>query len=63
MARWNFCNVLDAHADARRVWQFDANKFALKAEQTKYPGEPLPAKLVGKDWRSLFQHKMNIALL
>jgi len=63
MARWNSCNVLDANPDARRVWQFDASKFALKGEQTKYPGEPLPAKLVGKDWSSLFQHKLNIALL
>ena len=63
MARWNSCNVLDANPDARRVWQFDAGKFALKGEQTKYPGESLPAKMVGKDWSSLFQHKMNIALL
>jgi len=63
MARWNSCNVLDANPDARRVWQFDAGKFALKGDQTKYPGEPLPAKMVGKDWSSLFQHKMNIALL
>ncbi|HEX4343720.1 MAG TPA: hypothetical protein VH255_10030 [Verrucomicrobiae bacterium] len=63
MARWNFCNVLDAHADARRVWQFDANKFALKGEQVKYPGEALPGKMVAKNWRSLFQPKMNIALL
>lgn len=63
MARWNSCNVLDATTDARHVWQFDASKFALKGEQTKYPGEPLPAQVVGKDWRSLFQQKMNIAWL
>jgi len=63
MARWHSCNILYAAADARRVWQFDAGKFSLNREQTSYPGEPLPARMIGKDWRSLFQQKLNVAWL
>ena len=59
------CNVLQTGPDARHLWQFDArnNRFALIRAQTTPAGEPLPAKAVSKDWRSLFQHKLNIAWL
>src|SRR5260221_7076208 len=50
------CNVLQVGSQARNVWQFDArnDRFALTREQTSLEGEPLPASLVAKDWRSLF---------
>lgn len=65
MARWQFCNVLDAGADARRVWQFDARSetFNLTREQTARNGEPLPPNLVSKSWGTLFKSKLNVAWL
>ena len=61
----NSCNVLRVGADQRQLWQFDARggKFVLSREQTSFAGEPLPAGLVAKDWRSLFQRKLNLAWL
>ena len=58
------CNVLEAGAEARRVWQFDAHGsgFVLGRQQTSLPGESLPGA-VTKDWRSLFQRKLNVAWL
>ena len=52
-------------ASSDRHRQFDArnNRFALIRAQTTPAGAPLPAKAVRKDWRSLFQHKLNIAWL
>lgn len=63
MARWNFCNVLQLGRDARYLWQFSASgdKFTLQREESKLPNEPLPAKLISKDWQTLFQPKLNIA--
>lgn len=65
MARWQFCNVLQAAPTARQLWQFNAsgNKFNLLREDTKPGSEPLPEKLVAKNWQSLFQPKLNIAWL
>jgi hypothetical protein len=59
------CNVLQAGAQARQLWQFDARGrgFVLNREQTSVAGEPLPAKLVAKDWQSLWRRKLNIAWL
>ena len=59
----NACIVLQSGADARRLWQFDSRKFALNRTHTSYPGEPLPDGLIKKDWRSLFNKKLNIAWL
>lgn len=58
-------NVLEVGPEARRVWQFDARggRYNLNREHTSMDGEPLPARLVGKDWRGLFQRKLNIAWL
>lgn len=63
--RWHFCNVLDAGANARRVWQFDARSdaFNLKSEHTSRNGEQLPPNLVSKSWGDLFQRKLNVAWL
>jgi hypothetical protein len=65
MARWHLCNVLNVGADARRLWQFDARNggFVLNREQTSFPGEPLPDKLIRKNWSALFQRKLNVAWL
>jgi hypothetical protein len=63
--RWHFCNVLDAGANARRLWQFDARNeaFNLSREQTTRNGEQLPPNLVAKSWGSLFKTKLNVAWL
>ena len=59
------CNVLQVGPQARHLWQFDARGrgYVLNREQTSFTGEPLPAKLIAKDWRSLWQRKLNIAWL
>ncbi len=59
------CNVLNVGAEARHIWQFDARNggYVLGREQTCLEGEVLPGNLVAKDWRSLFQTKLNIAWL
>jgi len=63
--RWHSCNVLRVGAEARQIWQFDARNggFVLNREQTSFPGEPLPAGIINKDWRALWQRKLNIAWL
>ena len=63
--RWHSCNVLRVGAEARNVWQFDARNggFVLNREQTSLPGEPLPQRIVSKDWRALWQRKLNVAWL
>src|SRR5436190_12947884 len=63
MARWHSCNVLDSASNARNLWQFSAGggKFTLQREESRTGNEPLPEKLVAKDWQTLFQPKLNIA--
>ena len=64
MARWNSCNVLHAGKAARQLWQFNAGgKFNLLRAESKLAGEPLPEKLVAKDWNTLFQPRLNVAWL
>lgn len=65
MARWHSCNVLMPGSQIRQLWQFNAggNKFNLLKSESKLPSEPLPEKLVAKDWHSLFQPRLNIAWL
>ncbi len=61
----HWCNVLEVGAEGRHLWQFGARSgsFVLNREQKIVPGEPLPGGLIAKDWRSLFQRKLNIAWL
>lgn len=59
MARWHTCNVLSSGPNAQ-LWQFGGRLNLVKAE-SKLPTEPLPEKLVGKDWHTLFQPRLNIA--
>ncbi len=59
------CNILQSSAQGRHLWQFDAKgrEFILNREQTSFASEPLPSKLIAKDWRSLWQRKLNVAWL
>jgi len=59
------CNVLQFGAEARHLWQFGSRGrgFVLNRQQTSFGGEPLPANIIVKDWRNLFQRKLNIAWL
>src|SRR5262249_37411528 len=61
----NSCNVLQVGAQARHLWKFELrrNGFVLSCEQTCPQGESLPGMVVAKDWRSLWQQKLNIAWL
>jgi hypothetical protein len=63
--RWQSCNVLQVGADSRQVWGFAAgrNGFTLNEERSVAASEPLPQGMVAKDWKVLFQPKLNIALL
>src|SRR5205814_1448013 len=60
MARWHSCNVLEAAGNARNLWQF-SGAFKLQRHESKLPSEPLPEKVVAKDWQTLFQPKLDVA--
>jgi hypothetical protein len=59
------CNVLQVGPDARHLWQFSSRGrgFVLSREQTSLGTEALPPKAINKDWRNLWQRKLNIAWL
>ncbi len=59
------CNVLEVNPENRRLWQFQTSDEQLKlgADRTIEIGQPLPPRTVSKDWRSLWQRKLNVALL
>ena len=65
MARWNSCNVLHATSDTQHLWQFSAGGQIRTAARRRSacPTEPLPEKLIGKDWQTLLQPKLNVAWL
>lgn len=65
MARWHSCNVLHTGPDRREVWHFTARRDTFVADGVlRAPtGQPLPAKAIGKTLRSLWQKKLNLALL
>ena len=65
MARWNSANVLHLAGDQKRIWQFNirGDGPSLSREENKLPTEPLPSKLVSKDWQTLYQPKLNVAWL
>jgi hypothetical protein len=64
MARWHSCNILESAKNAQRLWQFSAGgKFALQREESRVANQPLPEKIIGKDWQTLFQPKLNVAWL
>ena len=63
--RWTSCNILSVGAGARKVWSFNSGKsgFMVSHQAAVPSGQPLPARLVGRDWRTLFQPKLNVAWL
>jgi hypothetical protein len=63
--RYTSANVLAISPDARRLWNFNTGKSGfMVAQQANVPfGQPLPGKLVARDWRALFQPKLNVAWL
>jgi hypothetical protein len=62
---WHSCNVLRVGGDGRQVWRFntDDGDVKLAAEQRRLPSEPLPVKLIDKDWQTLWRKKLNLAWL
>jgi len=65
MARWHSCIIVDSNSkEERRLWQFAATgKFNLLREETCPRNDPLPEKIVAKDWPTLLQPKLNVAWL
>jgi hypothetical protein len=61
----HYCNVLDLDGDERHLWQFTAgrNNVSRSARQKLPAAQPLPQNIVGKNWRGLWQEKLNIAWL
>jgi hypothetical protein len=57
--------VLQVGLDSRHLWEFSLGKkgFSLEQEQTLPALGPLPPKQVAKDWKGLFQPRLNIAWL
>jgi hypothetical protein len=65
MARWHSCNVLKSGGEQRELWAFHASGegFKLAHHEVKLPNEPLAARLITKDWQTLYQKKLNVAWL
>jgi hypothetical protein len=65
MSRWHSCNVFQAAAEPRAVWQFNARKDDfVPAGELKVPtGKPLPASVIARSLRTLWQKKLNVAWL
>jgi len=63
--RLHSCNVLDSSPAERHLWQFavERDDVKIESESTVPVSQPLPAKAVEKDWRELYQPKVNIAWL
>lgn len=63
--RLHSCNVLDTSPAERHLWHFTVERddVSLQREETIAGSAPLPEKLVAKDWRELFQPKLNVAWL
>jgi hypothetical protein len=65
MARWQSANVLQVASERKRLWQFTfrGDNPNLSREETKLPAEALSAKLINKDWQTLYKPRLNIAWL
>ncbi len=59
------CNILDASDQPWRFWQFfrKDNRIAAGAQQLVGPGQALAPGFIAKDWRTLWQNKLNVAWL
>jgi len=65
MARWQSAILLNANAAGRRLWQLSVSgdRFTVQDEKSLLTNDPLPLGVVGKDWKTLFRGKLNIAWL
>jgi hypothetical protein len=63
--RWQSANVLQVGAGFRKVWGFASGRrgFTLSQQHSLAESDPLPVKMVAKDWRSIFQPRLNVAWL
>lgn len=63
--RLTSCNVFADEPAGRRFWRFEADdgKPKLEANITLPADKPAPPKLAARDWKSLFQTRVNIAWL
>jgi hypothetical protein len=63
--RWQSANVLEVGNSFRKLWGFNAGRrgFTLSQEHSLAESDPLPAKMVARNWRSLFQPRLNVAWL
>jgi hypothetical protein len=61
--RPNRCNVLEATAREKRLWQFSPDGGRPKVEENvRMPADkPIPPKLGKKTWRDLFRPRFNVA--
>jgi hypothetical protein len=59
------CNVLQIGSESRQLWQFSARnkEVGLIAHRKLMGNEAMPGQAVAKDWRTIFQRKLNIAWL
>jgi len=65
LKRYKSANLIDLGAEKSRIWEFAANNgsVTLTRQQTSPVGTPVPSPLQGKNLRSLFSNKLNIAWL
>lgn len=65
MARWHSANVLKVGPQSRQVWQFETGngELHLLREQASTGSQRLSDRIIAKDWRTLWQKKLNIAWL
>ena len=65
MASLHSCNVLNLEENASRLWQYAASngQVTLTSERAVPPTGLLPARIVGKKLRSLWQTRINISWL
>jgi len=63
--QWQSCNVVREGEPERKLWQFRprGEGCALVREHAAVGSERLPAKVLAKDFQSLFQRKLNVAWL
>jgi hypothetical protein len=61
----NTCNVLQIGKEFRQLWQFNTrnNQVGLISHRKLSPNDSYPAPIVAKDWKSVFQRKLNMAWL
>jgi hypothetical protein len=62
---WHSCHVLAVRADARELWEFSTGSggATITGRHRLALTQPLPSKTITKDWRALWQSKLNVAWL